>query len=250
MPLRCWRHILAFQRAGCFAFGGILSPFLVDEPHPKENKQKWDHQPNWFGWNITKRCEANSPPKKKQNSSPSMSLPYYSWWLLKLTHFLGGICVSLSDQRRMVVSVSNLRMWCFSHWSRTLWPAFTMVFMIISSANVWFFCVAWAKHRAGEDGQKIKGEEFNERMTYSEYHNWHVALRFTVILKFPRFQYIYIINMDVNRLQQLVPEWAFDSWCGRQRPNPTQTFLARPQGCCSCGWSHSSTEQKCQHRLP
>ena len=76
--------------------------------------------------------------------------------------------VSLSDQRRMVVSVSNLRMWCFSHWSRTLWPAFTMVFMIISSANVWFFCVAWAEHRAGEDGQKIKGEEFNERMTYSE----------------------------------------------------------------------------------
>jgi hypothetical protein len=71
----------------------------------------------------------------------------------------------------MVVSVSNLRMWCFSHWSRTLWPAFTMVFMIISSANVWFFCVAWAKHRAGEDGQKIKGEEFNERMTYSEMQN-------------------------------------------------------------------------------
>ena len=43
--------------------------------------------------------------------------------------------------------------------------------MIISSANVWFFCVAWAEHRAGEDGQKIKGEEFNERMTYSEMQN-------------------------------------------------------------------------------
>jgi hypothetical protein len=43
-----------------------------------------------------------------------------------------------------------------------------MVFMIISSANVWFFCVAWAKYRVDEDGRKIKGEKFNERMKYSE----------------------------------------------------------------------------------
>ena len=41
-----------------------------------------------------------------------------------------------------------------------------MVFMIISSANVWFFCVAWAKHQGGDDGRKVKGEEFNEHMTF------------------------------------------------------------------------------------
>ena len=43
----------------------------------------------------------------------------------------------------MVIRVSNLRMWCFSQWSWTLRPAFTMAFSTVSSARVWLFLVAW-----------------------------------------------------------------------------------------------------------